>query len=148
ESGPEDDDHRAPSRSFQNKRFRIWREVDNFATLGEDRSVYVVDRLSGTITFAPAARTRSDKGELKPVSEPFAAVPPRGREVRLWYLRGGGSGGNVAPNAKWTLKDAIPGVDVTNPEAATGGRPAETLENALIRGPQEIHSLQRVVTAR
>ena len=37
---------------------------------------------------------------------------------------------------------------MTNPEAATGGRAAETLENALVRGPQELRSLNRAVTAR
>jgi hypothetical protein len=31
---------------------------------------------------------------------------------------------------------------------ATGGQAAETLENALVRGPQELHSLQRAVTAQ
>ena len=34
------------------------------------------------------------------------------------------------------------------PAAATGGRDRETLENAMIRGPQSIHTLDRVVTAR
>lgn len=47
-----------------------------------------------------------------------------------------------------TLKDPIVGVAVTNPEPAAGSKAAETLENALIRGPQQIHSLERVVTAR
>ena len=46
------------------------------------------------------------------------------------------------------MKTSLPGVSVTNPAAAVGGRSAETLENALIRGPQEVHSLQRAVTAR
>src|SRR4029077_15382680 len=45
-------------------------------------------------------------------------------------------------------KDPIPGVTVTNPGAAVGGRSAETVDNALLRGPQELHSLQRAVTAR
>ena len=35
----------------------------------------------------------------------------------------------------------------TNPEPATGGRDTETVQNALVRGPQELHSLQRAVTA-
>jgi hypothetical protein len=46
------------------------------------------------------------------------------------------------------MKDPLPGISVTNPEPATGGRAAETLENALVRGPHELHSLQRAVTAR
>lgn len=78
----------------------------------------------------------------------LAAVPARGREIRLWYRRGGGPDGNVAAGTITTLKDAITGVQVINPSAATGGRAAESLENALVRGPQEIHSLQRAVTAR
>jgi hypothetical protein len=46
------------------------------------------------------------------------------------------------------MKDPVPGISVTNPDPATGGRMAETLQNALVRGPQELHSLQRAVTAR
>jgi photosystem II stability/assembly factor-like uncharacterized protein len=46
------------------------------------------------------------------------------------------------------LKDPIPGVTVNNPGAAVGGRSAESVDNALLRGPQELHSLQRAVTAR
>src|SRR5262249_23022265 len=46
------------------------------------------------------------------------------------------------------LKDTVPGVrTVTNPEAATGGRPAEILDEDLIRGPQELHGGERAVTA-
>ena len=33
------------------------------------------------------------------------------------------------------MKDPIPGVQVTNPAPAAGGRAAETLPNALVRGP-------------
>jgi len=46
-----------------------------------------------------------------------------------------------------TMKDPLPGITVTNSEPATGGRAAETLQNALLRGPHEFHSLQRAVTA-
>jgi len=66
--------------------------------------------------------------------------------IRLWYFHGGGAGGNVAANTLTTLKDQIPGVSVTNPLPATGGRDEESLQNALIRGPHELHSLQRAVT--
>jgi hypothetical protein len=148
ESKPEDSDYRARSILYEGKTFRIWSEVDNFAVLGNERSEYVVDRITGTVTFAAAARMLSPDGTLQPTAEPLAAVPAAGREVRLWYRTGGGSTGNVAAKAKWSLKDPVPGVEVSNPEAATGGRPAETVQNALIRGPQQIHSLERVVTAR
>jgi hypothetical protein len=75
-------------------------------------------------------------------------VPPAGREIRLWYRRGGGRDGNVAAETLVVLKDPIPGVKVNNPQPASGGVPAETLDHALARGPQEIHSLHRAVTAR
>jgi hypothetical protein len=39
-------------------------------------------------------------------------------------------------------------LSVSNPVAASGGRDGERLENALVRGPLELHSLQRAVTAR
>lgn len=141
-------DERVPAREFEGKTFRIWREVENFTDIGPDGFVYVADRMTGTIAFAPAARRKTEDGGLQVTPEPLAEAPGAGMEIRLSYRRGGGAGGNtVAANALTTLKDPIPGVQVTNPNAATGGRPMETLENALLRGPQELHSLERAVTA-
>lgn len=141
-------DERVPAREFGGKLYRVWREVENFTQLGPDSFVYMVDRTSGLIMFAPAARTRDTSGSLQEMPNALAAVPAAGREIRVWYQCGGGPQGNVAANTLTVLKDAIPGVAVTNPAAAVGGRSVETLENALIRGPQELHSLQRAVTAR
>ncbi len=138
----------AVAREFGGKTYRIWREVENFAQLGPDNFAYVVDRATGMIAFAPSLRTRDEKGSLKEAPEALAAVPAAGREIRVWYRRGGGVNGNVAPNILTVLKDPIPGVSVNNPGAAVGGRSAESVDNALIRGPQELHSLQRAVTAR
>jgi len=124
---------RAPARDFNGTPFRIWQEVDSFVGLTPDDTVYVADRLSGTIVFA--------QGQM-------AAVPASGREIRAWYRRGGGSDGNLPAGAISVLKDTVPGVrTVTNPAAATGGRPAETLDQALVRGPQELHGVERAVTA-
>lgn len=148
EAAPGELDGRAPALEHQGKAYRVWREVENFSNLGDDRFVYVADRITGTITFAPMARMRSEGGQLSDAPEALAAVPPAQREIRLWYRRGGGPGGNVAANALTVLKDPIPGLQVVNAQPATGGRAAETLDNALIRGPQELHSLQRAVTAR
>ena len=66
----------------------------------------------------------------------------------MWYRRGGGPAGNVAAHTLTVLKDPLPGLEVTNPERATGGQAAETIENAIIRGPQEFFALRRAVTAR
>ncbi|HEX9981628.1 MAG TPA: baseplate J/gp47 family protein [Thermoanaerobaculia bacterium] len=148
EMGPADDDRDATVVAFDGKRFRIWREVESFALAGDERHVYVADRLTGVITFATAARTRQDDGTLTTAPVELAAVPPNGRQVRLWYRRGGGAEGNVVASSLTVLKDPLPGISVTNPAAAAGGRAAETLENAMVRAPQELYSLERAVTAR
>ena len=129
------------------KAYVVWRESENFSNLDGQQLVYVADRVTGSITFAPAVQSKDQAGNLISNPQTLAAVPKAGKEIKLWYCSGGGPGGNVAANTLTTLKDPIAGVTVTNPEAATGGRPAETLENALVRGPQELHSLQRAVTA-
>jgi hypothetical protein len=130
------------------KSFRIWREVDTFAAIGDDPYAYVTDRAAGTITFAPAIQARRDDGTLAEIPGALGAVPPAGREIRVWYWRGGGPEGNVAAGTLTTLKDTPGGVQVTNPEPASGGRAAESFDNAYLRGPQELYSLQRAVTAR
>jgi hypothetical protein len=148
EAKREELEERAPAREFAGKLYRVWREVENFTQLGPDPYVYMVDRTSGLIIFAPAARMREESGSLQEIPQALAAVPAAEREIRAWYSCGGGPDGNVAANTLTVLKDAIPSVAVTNPAAAVGGRSAETLENALVRGPQELHSLQRAVTAQ
>ncbi|NTX34064.1 putative baseplate assembly protein [Myxococcus sp. CA033] len=146
EAGPGELDARAPARRHDGRTYRIWREVENFAALDSNEPAYVADRMTGTITFASSVRLANETGAL---DEPrtLAAVPGVGREIRLWYRRGGGAAGNVAAGTLEVLKAPIPGLKVTNPRPATGGRVAETLENALLRGPQELHSLRRAVTA-
>jgi hypothetical protein len=147
EAAPGELDERVPAVQHEGTAYRIWREVDSFVDVGADRFVYVADRASGTITFASAVRQLGDEG-LEDIPRTLAEVPAAGRRIRLWYRRGGGPEGNVGAALLSTLKDPVPGVQVTNPEPAAGGRAAETLENALVRGPQELHSLRRAVTAR
>ncbi len=137
-----------PVVTYKNKIFRIWREVENFSNLDTDRFVYIADRLTGTINFAPAIYTKINNNELSDTAEALAEIPAKDREIRAWYCRGGGASGNVMANLLTVLKDAIPGVEVINLRPATGGRNTETLDNALTRGPQELHSLHRAVTAR
>jgi Baseplate J-like protein len=131
-----------------NKSYRIWKEVENFSDCSSNQFVYIADRHAGTITFAPAVHRQDDSGLMKAAPEALAAIPPAGQEIRVWYKYGGGSAGNVSAHALTVLKDPITGVSVTNPIPATGGRDQESLQNALIRGPQELHSLSRAVTAR
>ncbi|MGH9756010.1 MAG: putative baseplate assembly protein [Blastocatellia bacterium] len=147
EALPQELNERVPALKHGDKTFRIWREVGNLYEIGQNRFVYMADRVTGAITFIPTLRIPDGEG-LSAHLERLAEAPTAGREIRVWYRRGGGPDGNLAPNTLTVLKDPIPGVEVTNEIAATGGRPAETLENALIRGPQELHSLKRAVTAR
>ena len=146
EAEPGELDARAPARRHDGRTYRIWREVDTFSALGPDEPAYLVDRMTGVLTFAPSARLANEAGTLGE-ARALAAVPGEGRRILLWYRCGGGATGNVAAGTLELLKVPIPGMKVTNPRPATGGRPAETLENALLRGPQELHSLRRAVTA-
>lgn len=137
-----------PAIEFGGKTFRVWREVSHFANLGDDRFVYTADRLAGSILFGPSARVSRDDGTLEMGSGALGEIPANGREIRVWYRCGGGADGNVAAGLLTEKVDAIAGVDVTNPAPAQGGQDAETLANALVRGPQEIFTLDRVITAR
>jgi hypothetical protein len=137
---------RGTGLNFGDKTFRLWQEVDSFARAQPDDPIYVVDRVAGTITFPPAVRM-SKNGSLEDAAHALGAVPPAGREIRLWYRRGGGARGNVVASALTVLKDEVPGVRVTNPAVATGGRDAESLANALVRGPQEVLAVEAAVRA-
>src|SRR3954454_10944831 len=147
EATPDEIPEGEPAVEWQGRTDCVWGEVDNFSDLSADDPVYIADRMSGTVTFAPAAQSADGVGALGP-AKALAAIPSAGREVRIWYRRGGGTAGNVAAGTLTTMRDAITGVTVTNSEPATGGRAEESLENALIRGPQELRSLARAVTAR
>ena len=149
ENSPDEFDERVPVMQHEGKAYRIWRAVDSFTDLGPDRYAYMVDRTEGSVHFAPAARLAHKDGQgVENTARALAATPRAGREIRVWYRRGGGPEGNVAAHTLTVLKDTISGVEVTNPEPASGGQPGEALENALVRGPQELHSLHRAVTAR
>lgn len=125
-------------RTVGTKTFEIWREVENFADCAEDDPVYQLDRAAGTIQFGPAKGSNIGAGR----------IPAEGFEVRAWYRCGGGKAGNVAPNVLTTLKDGPQGIEVTNPERATGGSDAETTEELERRAPSAISSLRIAVTAR
>ncbi len=151
EAEPDEIQNREAARRLGSATYRIWTEVPHFgAPLGadDDAHLYTVDRTEGVLTFAPAVRGLDPDGGLDAHAAALAEVPASGRRIVAWYRHGGGAHGNVAPRTLTVLKDAVPGVSVVNPRAASGGRDQETLENAMARGPQSIHALDRVVTAR
>jgi hypothetical protein len=149
EAHPDELRGRAKAREHDGRAFRLWEEVDSFAGLTADDAVFVADRRAGTIAFAPALRAPAQDGRHDGPFEPMAAVPPADREIRVWYRRGGGTEGNVTAGSISVLKDPVPGIaSVTNPAPATGGRGEEELDDALLRGPQELHTVERAVTAQ
>ncbi len=140
----------AAAREYDGKTYEIWQPVTSFAGNGRDAKVYQLDRFSGTVTFPPALdlRTPAPQGAVAIGDGAVGAVPPAGRQIRLWYRTGGGATGNVAAGTLTGLRDPIPGVKVNNAEPARGGRDLEPLDAALLRGPYEFFSLRRAVTAR
>ncbi|MCL4506545.1 MAG: baseplate J/gp47 family protein [Chloroflexi bacterium] len=150
EAAPAEIEARAAAVEYDGKTYRLWREVENFAAVGPDDPVYVVDRASGTIYFAPALRVEQSAADgstaLTDTPVRMAAAPIKDRQIRVWYRSGGGAEGNVAAGVLTTLKN-FSGAQVGNPKPAYGGRSLETLDNALLRGPQQFRSLQRAVTA-
>lgn len=139
---------RVPAIEHDGVTYRIWEEVDSFVNRAPDDPVYVADRMSGTITFAPAVRMPTEEEFLSDLPAALAAVPAAGADICAWYSVGGGPDGNVAAGLLTVLRDQVPGVGaVSNPAPATGGRAAESVANALVRGPQQLHAIERAMTA-
>lgn len=119
-----------------------WTEVTQFADSGPDDRHYLVDGTLGEIAFGPVVRM--EDGSLRG----FGAVPPKGSAIRMRHAAvGGGEVGNVNAKAITVLTSSIPYVErVENRHAALGGRDAESIENAKIRGPISLRSRGRAVT--
>jgi hypothetical protein len=147
ETLPGELEDRTPAIQFNSRTYRIWNEVRGFSGEADDPYIYSVDRAAGVIRFGRSIDLLDPKtpGEFK--RTPTGAAVPEGREVRVWYHTGGGPDGNVAAGTVTVLKTPIPGVTVANSIPATGGRDMERIDNAVLRGPRELHSLERVVTA-
>lgn len=134
-------------RHSDGKTYRVWREVESFAGADAHACIYTIDRTDGILRFAPAlAQGDGVDGEYRAV----AAIPGANKNIIARYRVGGGVAGNLAPGSVTKLLDKIPGVGLTvsNNSRATGGCDTESLANALVRGPLELHSLQRAVTAQ
>jgi len=127
------------------KPFRYCREVEAFADARPGEVPVRIDRSAGVVMFAwwdEAFGGQEAGGTNSP------PVPGPGAEVRAWYRGGGGQRGNVGAGQLTVLRSPLPGVRVSNPEPATGGRDGEALENALRRAPQDFQARDRAVTVR
>ena len=78
----------------------------------------------------------------------YGKVPTVGAEIYMKAYRvGGGSQGNVKAGQLTVLKSSIPYVkQVTNYAEATGGREAESLEEAMIRVPALLRTRETALT--
>lgn len=120
-----------------------WTEVEDFSRSGPDDRHFTLDTSTATIGFGPLIRYADG------TTKQFGAVPPAKALLQMTgYRHGGGARGNVKAGTLKGLRTTISYVDrVENVEAATGGRDAESLENAKRRGPLTIRSGDRAVTA-
>jgi predicted phage baseplate assembly protein len=125
---PEDTTAAAPRRTSQ------WREVPDLSVYGPDDKVYVLDPLSGQVTFGDGVHG--------------AAVPAGFRHISaVRYRVGGGKAGAVDSEAVSTLLSSVPFLSsVKNPLPASGGADRESQQQAVKRGPQEIRARGRAVT--
>jgi predicted phage baseplate assembly protein len=123
-----------PENPQNNEVWVRWKRVDSFFASPPRGRHYMLDYVTGTITFGDGRR---------------AMVPPEGKNsvVARSYRIGGGSLGNVNANTLTSLGRALAYIEsVTNPLAATGGADRETIEEAKSRAPYTIKSRDRAVT--
>lgn len=120
-----------------------WEEVPDFANSRGEHQHYTLDSADGTITFGPSLL--QPDGQI----QSFGAVPPRGSTLRFnRYQYGGGVAGNLPKHALAVLKTSIPYVArVTNWLPASGGRDAQSLDDARLRAPQVLRTRTRAMTA-
>jgi predicted phage baseplate assembly protein len=111
-----------------------WTATENLARHGPTDRVYLLDTATGEITFGDNIR-----GQRPPMG--FRNI------VARRYATGGGLSGRVTAEADFRLVQSIPFVNaVVNPQAASGGKAAETSEQTCKRGPLEIRTGGRAVT--
>jgi predicted phage baseplate assembly protein len=111
-----------------------WREVSDLAGYGSEDRVYVLDHVSGEVTFGDGVHG--------------AAVPTGFRHIlAVRYRVGGGKSGAVNAETVTTLLSSVAFLTgVTNPLPASGGADGEGQLQTMQRGPQEIRARERAVT--
>jgi predicted phage baseplate assembly protein len=120
-----------------------WLPVGDFARSGPEDRHYRLDAAAGEVEFGPAVR--QPNGTVRQ----YGAVPPLGAGLTLsTYRIGGGRAGNLARGVIRVLKTSVPYVSrIENRHPAAGGVDGETMANARLRGPLELRSSGRAVTA-
>ncbi len=129
---------------IRGKKDDLWIEVTDFATSTENDPHYTLDSVTGELRFGPAMPQRD--GSVRR----YGAIPDKGTLVIMkQYRHGGGVRGNLQIGAINTLKTSIPFIDrVTNRQPAIGGLDAEKIDDAKLRVPGHLRTLERAVTAK
>jgi Baseplate J-like protein len=114
----------------------VWTEVGTLYGATASQPVFaILDQSDGT---ADVLFGDGDEGALLPSGQ---------GNLRADYRIGLGSSGNVGANTLTTLIDRPLGVSaVTNPEAATGGQDAQSLEDVRSSAPLSVLTLGRAVS--
>jgi predicted phage baseplate assembly protein len=125
-----------------NGEYLDWEEVEDFGDSGPDDPHYTLDSVTGTIRFGPIIRDAAGR-EVQ-----YGAIPPLGAQMRFTtYRTGGGTKGNVGKNTINVMKSTIPYISrATNSDPAIGGEDAESLDQAMLRGPKLLRARSRAVT--
>ncbi|MEL6149164.1 MAG: putative baseplate assembly protein [Chloroflexota bacterium] len=129
---------------LEDGREQQWEEVSDFSTSRANDRHYTIDSETGEVRLGPALP--QPDGSVKR----YGAMPPKGAMLLMnTYRYGGGMEGNLASSSINVLRTTIPYVDtVLNRFPAEGGRNAESMDNAKMRVPGHLRSLQRAVTAK
>jgi len=112
---------------------QIWTEVDDLTEFDPADQVYVLDSATGQVTFGDGIHGM--------------ALPPGFRNVvALSYQVGRGSAGSVGAGQINNPINSVPYISgVQNPLPATGGMDAETQQQTLQKGSQELRARGRAV---
>jgi predicted phage baseplate assembly protein len=114
---------------------RTWVEVDTLARSRPYEQHFVVDELTGIVTFGDGVRG--------------AAVPAGFRHVRATsYRTGGGRATAVPVDTGFAPRQTIPFLSqISNPAPAAGAADPEPVDDVVARGPALVRARGRAVTA-
>jgi hypothetical protein len=120
---------------------QLWTEIDSFAYAGANDMVFTTRRSENDIIVVFFGDNAQGK------------IPDQGATIRATCRVGGGANGNVPEdtitvvNNVFTYNGSTVDVAVTNPNAASGGEDAMTIDEAKVAGPRSLLALNRAVTA-